>query len=40
MLKLQNFGYLVGRADLGKDPDVGKERKQQEGDVAEDAMIK
>ena len=25
MLKLQYFGYLMQRADIGKDPDVGKD---------------
>ena len=29
-LKLQYFGHLIRRADIGKDPDAGKDRGQEE----------
>ena len=29
-LKLQYFGHLMRRTDSGKDPDVGKDRRQEE----------
>ena len=29
-LKLQYFGYLMWRADIGKDPDAGKDWRQEE----------
>ena len=45
-LKLQYFGHLMQRADslektrlIGKDPDAGKDRRQEEKGVAEDEMV-
>ena len=38
-LKLQYFGYLMRRADTGKDPDAGKEWRQEEKGVTEDNMV-
>ena len=29
-LKLQYFGHLIQKADSGKDPDAGKDRRQEE----------
>ena len=29
-LKLQHFGHLIQRIDIGKDPDAGKDRRQEE----------
>ena len=29
-LKLQYFGHLMRRTDSGRDPDVGKDRRQEE----------
>ena len=44
--KLQYFGHLMQRADslektrlIGKDPDAGKDRRQEEKGVAEDEMV-
>ena len=39
-LKLQYFGHLMGRADaLEKDPDAGKEWKQEDKGTTEDEMV-
>ena len=39
-LKLQYFGHLIRRADsLGKDPDAGKDWRQEEKGAAEDEVI-
>ena len=38
-LKLQYFGHLIQRADIGKDPDAGKDRGQKEKGMAEDEMV-
>ena len=37
-LKLQYFGHLMRRTDSGKDPDVGKDRRQEEKGTTEDEM--
>ena len=40
MLKLQYFGHLMQRTDsLGKDPDAGKDWRQEEKRGAEDKMV-
>ena len=40
MLKLQYFGHLMRRAQLiGKDPDAGKDRGQEEKRATEDEMV-
>ena len=39
-LKLQYFGYLVGRVDsLKKYPDAGKDQRQEEKGTTEDEMV-
>ena len=39
-LKLQYFGHLIWRMDLiGKDPDVGKDWRQEEKQMTEDDMV-
>ena len=38
-LKLQPFGYLMGRTDSGKDPDAGKVWRQEEKGKTEDEMV-
>ena len=38
-LKFQYLGHLMPRADNGKDPDAGKDRKQKEKGVAEGEMV-
>ena len=38
-LKLQYFGYLVQRADIGKDPDAGKDSGQEEKGTTEHEMV-
>ena len=38
-LKLQYFGNLMGRTDSGKDPDAGKDWRQEEKGMAEDEMF-
>ena len=38
-LKLQYFGHLIQRADIGKDPDAGKDRGQKEKGTTEDEMV-
>ena len=38
-LKLQYFGHLLRRADSGKDPDSGKDWKQEEKGTTEDEMV-
>ena len=38
-VKLQYFGYLIRRAESGKDPDAGKDWRQEEKGVTEDEMI-
>ena len=40
MLKLQSFGHLMRRADsLEKNPDAGKDRRQEEKGTTEDEMV-
>ena len=40
-LKLQYFGYLMRRTDsLEKDPDVGKDGRQEEKGTTEDEMVR
>ena len=40
MLKLQYFGHLMRRANItGKDPDAGKDRRQEEKGTTEDKMV-
>ena len=46
-LKLQYFGHLMQRPEslektrlIGKDPDAGKDRRQEEKGVAEDEMVR
>ena len=36
MLKLQSFGHLIRRTDSGKDPDAGKDWRQEEKGMTED----
>ena len=40
-LKIQVFGHLMGRAYsfIGKDPDAGKDRAQEENRTTEDDMV-
>ena len=38
-LKLQYFGHLMRRALIGKDPDAGKDRGQEEKGSTEDEMV-
>ena len=39
-LKLQHFGHLMCRADsFGKDPDAGKDGRQEEKGMTEDEMV-
>ena len=38
-LKLQHFGPLIQRTDSGKDPDGGKDWKQEEKGMTEDEMV-
>ena len=38
-LKLQSFGHLMRRTDSGKDPDAGKESRQEEKGTTEDEMV-
>ena len=38
-LKLQYFGDLLQRADLGKDPDAGKDGGYDEKGATEDEMV-
>ena len=38
-LKLQYFGHLMQRADIGKSSDAGKERRQEEKRMIEDEMV-
>ena len=38
-LKLQYFGHLMRRTDSGKDPDVGKDRRQEEKGATEKEMV-
>ena len=40
MLKLQYFGHLIWRADIRKDPDSGKDWRQEEKGTTEDKMIR
>ena len=37
--KLQYFGHLMGRTDFGKNPDAGKDRRQEEKGTTEDEMV-
>ena len=39
-LKLQYFGHLMQRADIGKDPDVGRDWGQKKKGEAEDKMVR
>ena len=38
-LKLQYFGHLMWRTDVGKDPDAGKEWRQEEKGTTENEMV-
>ena len=38
-LKLQYFGHLMQRVSSGKDPDAGKDLRQEEKGMAEDEMV-
>ena len=38
-LKLQYFGHLMQRTDIGKDPDAGKDWRQEEKKTTEDQMV-
>ena len=38
-LKLQYFGHLMQRADIRKDPDAGKDWRQEEKGMTEDEMV-
>ena len=38
-LKLQYFGHLMRRTDIGKDPDAGKDWRLEEKAMAEDEMV-
>ena len=38
-LKLQYFGHLMRRADIGKDPDAGKDWGWEEKGLTEDEMV-
>ena len=38
-LKLQYFGHLMRRADSGKDPDAGKDIRQDEKGMKEDKLV-
>ena len=38
-LKRQTFGHLMQKADIGKDPDVGKDWRQEEKGMTEDEMV-
>ena len=38
-LKLQHFGHLMQSQLIGKDPDAGKDRGQEEKWAAEDEMV-
>ena len=40
MLKLQYFGHLMWRTNIGKDPDAGKDWRQEKNEVAEDELVK
>ena len=39
MLKLQYFGHLMQRPDIRKDPDAGKDQRQEEKGMKEDEMV-
>ena len=38
-LKLQYFSHLMQRADIGKDPDAGKDRGQEEKGATENEVV-
>jgi len=38
-LKLQYFGYLIRRTDIGKDPDAGQDWRQEDKGMIEDDMV-
>ena len=38
-LKLQNFGYLTRRTVIAKDPDAGKDLRQEEKGTMADEMV-
>ena len=38
-LKLQYFGHLVGRVDIGKDSEAGRDWGQEEKGTTEDEMV-
>ena len=40
MLKLQYFGHLMQRMDSGKDPDAGKDWRQEEKGMTEDERVR
>ena len=39
-LKLQHFGHLMRRTDTGKDPDAGKDWRQEEKGMIENEMVR
>ena len=39
MQKLQYFGHLMQRTDIGKDPDAGQDWRQEEKGTTEDEMV-
>ena len=39
MLKLRYFGHLMRRSDIRKDPDAGKDWRQEEKGMTEDKMV-
>ena len=39
MQKLQYFGHLMQRTDIGKDPDAGQDWRQEEKGMTEDEMV-
>ena len=39
-LKLQYFDHLMGKTDIGKDPDAGKDWRQKEKGATEDGMVR
>ena len=39
-LKLQYLGHLIQRANIRKDPDAEKDRRQKEKRLAEDEMVR
>ena len=39
-LKLQYYGHLMWRADIGKDPAAGKDGRKKDKGVTEDEMVR